>query len=283
MKTKKSAKIIQISDRYAGDASGQTGVAAVERALAILMSFRSGDEALSLAELASRTGLYKSTILRLLVSLQRNGFVSRSESGRYMPGIALVRLGGLAEKSLDLRSQIEPTLRGLAETVKESASLYVRQGDQRLCMYRVDAPRSVRDHIQVGDLLPLHVGAAGHVLMRFDGSNEEPPRTKDPLIVTYGERDPDVAALAGPVFANGSSLVGALAISGPIGRFTATSVVAMRYELREACIKLTLSFNGSIAAFEGTVRRKGSKRTDSLADPTQRLIDLISGDDKRRQ
>ena len=69
-----------------------SGVAAVDRALLILSVFREDDTALSLALLARRTGLYKSTILRLLQSLLRAGYVIRQPDGNYVIGPEPARL-----------------------------------------------------------------------------------------------------------------------------------------------------------------------------------------------
>lgn len=73
----------------------QTGVAAVDRAFLILSAFQEGDNPLSLALLARRTGLYKSTILRLMQSLIRAGFVVRLPDGNYVVGPAPSRLAKL--------------------------------------------------------------------------------------------------------------------------------------------------------------------------------------------
>ncbi|MDB5815669.1 MAG: IclR family transcriptional regulator [Rhodocyclales bacterium] len=70
----------------------QSGVAAVDRALLILSAFREDDVSLSLALLARRTGLYKSTILRLLQSLLRAGYVVRLPEGSYVVGPEPARL-----------------------------------------------------------------------------------------------------------------------------------------------------------------------------------------------
>src|ERR1700679_4033769 len=80
----------------------------VERALAVLEAFRNDDEALSLAELARRTGLYKSTILRLIESLTRRSVILRLDSGQYQLGPALIRLGELAKRSTKLADQVIP-------------------------------------------------------------------------------------------------------------------------------------------------------------------------------
>lgn len=70
----------------------QTGVAAVDRALLILSAFREDDAPVSLALLARRTSLYKSTILRLLQSLIRAGYVARLPDGNYVVGAEPLRL-----------------------------------------------------------------------------------------------------------------------------------------------------------------------------------------------
>ena len=63
--------------------AGEGGVAAVHRALTILDAFTESDQKLGLAELAKRTGLYKSTLLRLAKSLEKFGYLIRSEDGSY--------------------------------------------------------------------------------------------------------------------------------------------------------------------------------------------------------
>lgn len=73
----------------------QTGVAAVDRAFLILSAFQEGDVSLTLAILARRTGLYKSTILRLMQSLIRAGYVIRLPDGNYAVGASAAKLGRL--------------------------------------------------------------------------------------------------------------------------------------------------------------------------------------------
>ena len=70
-------------------------VEAVDRALSILDAFHEGADELSLAALARATGLYKSTILRLLATLEGRGYVLRTQAGRYRLGAAVWRLGSL--------------------------------------------------------------------------------------------------------------------------------------------------------------------------------------------
>ena len=77
------------------------GVAAVDRALSILDALT--DDKVSLADLSKRTGLYKSTVLRLLASLEHARLIRRQDDGRYALGSEIARLHGLyaAAQSLD--------------------------------------------------------------------------------------------------------------------------------------------------------------------------------------
>lgn len=190
----------------------EQGVAAVERALSILSAWRAGEAALPLAELAIRTGLYKSTILRLLASLERFRCVQRRPDGQWALGPMLFRWGMLYQRGLNLDAIIPPVLHDLTDRTGESATFWVREGDRRLCFFRSDSPRPVRDHLHPGELLPLDRGAGGRVLLAFAaGSGAAGER----VVVTLGERDPEMAAVAAPVFGSGGALAGALALSGP--------------------------------------------------------------------
>src|SRR5690606_15770887 len=116
---------------------------------------------------------HKSTVLRLLASLQHAQLILRSEEGRYRLGPGIARLYAVYASSFSLESAVMPELRKLVAATGESAAFHVRQGDARLCLYRVDSPNPVRDHIRAGDLLPLDKGAGGHVLMAFSGAPGE--------------------------------------------------------------------------------------------------------------
>ncbi|MDG6402137.1 helix-turn-helix domain-containing protein, partial [Pseudomonas quasicaspiana] len=77
------------------------GVASADRVLTVLTAFRIGDSALGLAELAERTGLIKSTIMRLMVSLETHGFITRMADGRYQLASEVMRLNAVYQDSLD--------------------------------------------------------------------------------------------------------------------------------------------------------------------------------------
>lgn len=227
------------------------GVAAVVRAFAILNAFRAGDTSLTLNELSRRTGMYKSTILRLITTLVQEHCMVRLDDGTYQLGSMLLHWGGLYQTALRLDDHVPPVLRRLVQETEEGASFFTREGNLRVCLFRVDSPRSVRDHIRTGDLLPLDRGAAGRVLASFDRTLTSPESfPAHPCIVTVGEREPDIAAIAAPVFGPQESLRGALAISGPSVRFSPELIPVMSQALLRAAAELTRRLGGDALPLE---------------------------------
>ncbi|MDB5898736.1 MAG: IclR family transcriptional regulator [Ramlibacter sp.] len=233
------------------------GVATLERALAILGTFESSPSQ-SLAEMSRRTGLYKSTLLRLLGTLEKFGYVGQQADGSYHVGVAALHLGSLYQRWVKPAELIDPVLRKLVEQTGESSSFNVQEGDVRVCVYRVDSPQKIRDHVRVGDLLPLTRGAAGKVMLAF-GDEAGEPRWKELrescFCCTKGEIEADTAAIAAPVFAAGGVLEGALAITGPGFRFSDEKVESMRLALLRAACALSRDFGGSTAALDAAVHR----------------------------
>jgi DNA-binding IclR family transcriptional regulator len=233
-----------IEPSLADENSAPGGVAAVDRALSVLGAFRSGDRALNLTELADRTKLYKSTVLRLLASLEHARLIVRQGEGVYALGPEIARLHAVFTGSFSLESQVLPVLRDLVAATHESAAFHVRQGDQRLCLYRVDSPHIVRDHTKAGDLLPLNRGAGGRVLCAFAGARgavHEKIR-KEGYVEIDSDRVPDLSGISAPVFGAEGQLVGAVTLTMPTSRKRPTFVQAVR----KAAAQLTQRLGGHL-------------------------------------
>lgn len=218
------------------------GVQAVDRALMVLCAFQSGDNALSLAELAARTGLVKSTVLRLLASLQHFGLIDRHENGHYAVGLEIARLNDVFTSSFSLAQVVLPVMRALALETGESVAFHVRHNDHRLCLYRVESQHPLREHGKAGDLLPLDHGSGGHVLMAFSGATGAlyDKIRKDGLAVMVADRVPDLAGIAAPVFGQANRLIGALTIIVPVTRFDPSQAPRVRQAADEISKKLAV-------------------------------------------
>ncbi len=216
------------------------GAAAVDRALSLLSAFRADDRELGLQDLAERTGLYKSTVLRLLASLVHAQLMQRLPNGRYRPGPEIARLFGIYSRSFSMEGVVLPALRQLVERTGESAAFHVRQGTRRVCLYRVDSPHPVRDHIQVGDLLPLDRGAGGQVLMAFSGAEGEryAQIRREGLVMLVGDRVPELAGISAPVFSASGELAGAVTLTMPANRYDPAHGQQVRLAARQITTEL---------------------------------------------
>lgn len=196
-------------------------VEAVERALSILEAFADGSRHLSLAELARRTGLYRSTILRLSASLERFGYIFRRQDGDFRLGSSLWRLGVLYQNAFDLAEYVRPVLQELVDETTETAAFYIREGDRRICLYRHHSPRLIRHHVEEGAELPLDRGASGRVLIAFteDKGELDDQVQVNGYCVSLGERDPEIAAVSASVFGPEGRFIGALGVTGARARF----------------------------------------------------------------
>jgi len=161
--------------------------------------------ALSLGALVEATGLSRATAHRLATALEVHGFIGRDGEGRFQHGPRLA----LATPSLpDLA---RPALERLRDATGESVQLYVRRGDQRVCVAALESPHGLRTIVAVGALLPLDRGSAGRVLR--DGGPE--------VAESVEERQRGVASVSAAVRdGGGGPTVAAVSVSGPIERTT---------------------------------------------------------------
>ena len=244
-------KSTKASSTAVTDTEAEPGVAAVNRALTILKAFERSVDGMTLTELMNVTGLYHSTILRLCESLEHFGYVKRLDDGRYMLGPTPFFLGMLYQESFRLQDYVIPVLRELVKETGETAALYVREGDERICLHRLHHVRSVRMNLREGERAPLDKGAAGKVLLAFSGERGaafEKIRNAG-YAVSLGERDVETGAIACPVFSVRQGLVGAVSLGIPLFRFNKKALDNCLPFLMNAGRKLSADLGGNAALF----------------------------------
>ncbi|MEU0135717.1 IclR family transcriptional regulator [Streptomyces sp. NPDC006296] len=237
------------------------GVRSVQRAVDLLALFDPGHLSRTVRELVDATGLPKSTVVRLVHTLELRGLLWTRGDGRLVLGPGLLRWAELAGRAWRLP---EEALRRLAELSEasggETVSVYVRQHDSRICIARHEGTRALRHMVHVGAELPLWSGAASHVLLsRSDRADinavafgardpghaellwERSRRAEaDGMAVSHGEREPGVSGVAAPVLGGAEGrLTAAVALGGPTTRFTDEAVAALAPALRATARALT--------------------------------------------
>lgn len=217
-------------------------VRAVERALDVLLCFSSKPQ-WGLSEIASQVGLHKSTVFRLLATLEDRGFVIRdAATEKYHLGFRILELSAHFSREDDLSVVLLPEMERLRDELDETVSLYVRDRAERVRIQAVQSGQAIRRVATVGARLPLSVGASSKVLLAFADPAVRSEAMADPswpdtvdkakfvrqldsilasgYATSFEEREPGAAAVSAPIFNRSGKLVAALAVSGPSNRLT---------------------------------------------------------------
>lgn len=202
------------------DKSSRVGV--LDKSVAILTALESGP--LSLADLANATGLPRPTAHRLAVALETHGLVAREDANEFRLGPRLAELAA-AVGSDRLAVMARPVLIDLRDQTGESAQLYVRHGDQRLCVAGADRSTGLRDTVPVGAMLTMSAGSAAQVLQAWatDAGAGFSERTladvrRRGFAHSVAEREPGVASVSAPVRNTTGAVIAAMSVSGPVDR-----------------------------------------------------------------
>jgi DNA-binding IclR family transcriptional regulator len=231
-----------------GEASG---VGVLDKAAAVLNALEAGPA--TLASLVAATGLARPTAHRLAVALEHHRLLARDMQGRFVLGPRLAELSAAAGEDR-LLAAAGGVLAHLRDITGESAQLYRRQGDHRICVAAAERLSGLRDTVPVGSDLPMTAGSAAQVLLAW----EEPERLHRGLqgarfeattlaavrrrgwAQSVSEREAGVASVSAPVRGPSNRVVAAVSVSGPIdrlsrqpGRLHAAAVVAAAEKLTD--------------------------------------------------
>ncbi len=222
------------------------GVQSVERAFSILRCLAGGPAGLS--EVAERVDLPKSTVSRLLSTLQELGAVEQSGSGAtYRVGDAMIDIAAGALPGRNLIHVARPHLVELVEALSETAGLSVLDGREVVYLDQVDADNPVQVRDWTGERIPAHAASSGLVLLAHLPKSDRERYLAGPLdgltggvttdagalrrrlgdIARLGvewtceEFLPGISSVAAPVFGAGPEAVAAVHVHGPAYRFPA--------------------------------------------------------------
>lgn len=208
-----------------------SGVGVLDKAATVLGALEAGPA--TLAQLVAATHLARPTAHRLAVALEFHRFVSRDMQGRFILGPRLAELAASAGEDR-LLAAAGSVLLALRDHTGESAQLFRRQGDQRICVAAAEKSMGLRDSIPVGATLSMLAGSAAQSLLAW----EEPDRlhrglhgAKFTATILSGvrrrgwsqsvsERETGVASVSAPVRGPSGRVIAAVSVSGPIERMT---------------------------------------------------------------
>jgi DNA-binding IclR family transcriptional regulator len=243
----------------------------LEKASELIDCLGQAGEPVTLGYVRSALDMPKSSTHRLLGELAALGIVRRADGGRYSLGPRLLYWGEAAADTFSLREVAEASMRRLRDDLGESVHLYVRDQDTRICIAAVEGRHELRPFIQLGRPLPLHVGAAGKLLLAFadaDLQQAELRRAlKDDAVLpnapgarlgeqledirssrwatSVGEREQGISAVATAVVDSGDRVVAALCISAPTTRLGPDLFEEMREPLVACADEISAHLSGA--------------------------------------
>ncbi|MFI5891738.1 IclR family transcriptional regulator [Actinoplanes sp. NPDC051513] len=235
-----------------------SGVRSVQRALDILSLLTEERPSITIREAVEATGLAKTTVIRLIQTLEQMGLLWATTSG-YMAGPGLWRWAHLARSSWELPPETKRMMRDLAAKDRETVNVYVARDIVRVCIAQQESPQPLRHVVHVGDELPMWAGASAKVLLRnatpgllariarSSPYGEQHVRRMQEWIdeaahqgfaVSHGEREEGLTAVAVPVLGRSGTVVAALTLSGPTMRFTDERIDTFVKDLTEVANRM---------------------------------------------
>ncbi len=227
-------------------------VGPIERAVDLLARVADEPGDATVATLASDAGLPTSTAYRLLAALERHGLVQRDAASTVSLGTRVVALGRAAEASLQepLIVPAAPTMERLVREQGETAILTAPCGVEAIVLHTVEAEHTVRLSYAAYRRAPMHLGASGKVLAAWLEPGDRgrlleaagDPALEEALeqirrrgwVLTSGELDPGVSAVAAPVRDARGRIVAGLSLAGPTERMAHAGFAATATAVREA-------------------------------------------------
>lgn len=223
-------------------------IRSVSKAVRLLEELAKESGAFGVVELARMLEMDKSSVFRMLRTLENAGFVSQdADSQQYALGMGLVRLGQRALRRMSLRDLARPAIERLAEATGECSHLAILARNVALYVEQATPPHGLGIQAPIGTLAPLHCTALGKILLAFqpaerresliaeiplEGFTHPTIANRDHLVIHLDDvRKASIAfddeefslgvrCIAAPVFTQDGSVCAAIGISGPSPRMT---------------------------------------------------------------
>lgn len=229
------------------DSRSRHSVQSVERAFAVLRSFTAERPVQGVSEIATSLNLNRTTVHRLLATLESCGAVRRDPiTHRYTISAGVLQFANVFHQMSNVRDVAHPAMVRLRDITGHTAALHLREGSERVTISQVESNQDLRmTYRDLGVPQPLHLGAPGKAilanlcqyeideyihdreLVAFTGHSITDPEKlhaelarirSDGISISREERRPGVVSVAAPVFDASGQVIGAINVCGPVHR-----------------------------------------------------------------
>ena len=229
-----------------GTAPNETpgGTEAADRVADVLLLFARSDDPLGVSRIARSLSLSKAVVHRILQSLASRSLVQPLPGGTaYVLGPAAASLAARAWSQHDVRSVASPVLRRLRDQTRETTTLSVLVGNQRIYLDQFESPQEIKMVVEIGPRFPLHSGASSRAILAFLPRPYVDEAVRQLLLIqpdldveaylaeleetrnrgwatSRNERQTGAASIAAPFYDSAGNVLGSVSASGPVFRYT---------------------------------------------------------------
>ncbi|GHI01077.1 IclR family transcriptional regulator [Neobacillus kokaensis] len=240
----------------------------LDKGLQVITHLSKVNRAISIGELSKEVNINKSTLFRILKTLQKRGFVFQQDNGDYgLRAEEFTIIVDRFDQNKVLQRTLRPELERLAKLCGETVTLSALVDENIECIDKIDSPQPVHVTQIVGRYSPLHAAASGKAVLAF-----LPPQKIETLInkkdlkkftestivsaeqlendlqeikqkgfsVSHGELDIGISAMAAPIFTNSGSPVGSVSIMGISQKFTDEKIAYLKEILLESARSMSI-------------------------------------------
>jgi DNA-binding IclR family transcriptional regulator len=245
----------------------------ISNAVAVLRCFSVDEPLLGVTDIATRVGLHKSSVSRILAILETEGLVERDEpTRRFRLGLGIIGIAGPLLADLDVRRVAYPVLRDLAERTGETSALVVWNGSEAVSVEQIPSRHQVKHTSTLGTRYGTALSASVQVFLATEGSErvgEVLAAASDGskvdggfeayagrlaearergYAVNYGETSPEEVGVAAPVYDHRGDVVAAVLISAPRFRVATEDVEFLGKSCAEAAAEVTQRLGGTASS-----------------------------------
>jgi DNA-binding IclR family transcriptional regulator len=224
----------------------------VIRATQVLECFSFRKPVYTFSDFHKELGFNKTTLTRVLASLEKAGFIERDSATRgYKLTYRLFQIGNVYRDQMDLYRVAHPFLSQLSQIANETVHLAILRDFNALYIGKIESTQSVRIMSQIGSSNPCYSTGVGKVMLAYLGDDQIQaflrcvplkrftPRTiykrkalmahlsiirKQGYAIDKGENEEEVKCVAAPIFGSNGKVIAGLSISGPSTRMTAEKI-----------------------------------------------------------
>lgn len=238
----------------------------IKRAIRILNLYRDGKQYIGITEMSRRLDLSKTTVFRIVRSLESEGWLVQSmDSSKYRLGFEILAVASSLYRGYDWRNMALEVMTGLKNIVDETVILSAYAVDEGICIEKVDCAEQIKLTSERGQIIPLHAGATGKIILANLPQEEQERILQKDLVrytsqtivdrvklraelelirergyaITTGESNEGAMAIGVPIFDRRGKLLYSLSVAGPLDRMQRKGETFLKESIIQAAEQMT--------------------------------------------